>query len=183
MQSVGAICTVLIGAAAPRSFVSPCLLLARWLGHTPLHYQPAEREQTTAEGDSWPSQPVIADGSAVFRGWNRRIQNFSAFSISCSTHFLSLSDPVLLSFSLLNVLPPLRPSHSVFLCMFVFSYVRVSVCFPHTSGNATAGSFVYVHLSSYLNFSDGWCGACCLPTARDKLLLNYTPKQHTCLQN
>jgi len=116
------------------------LLPARWAGPRTSAVSPGRewanhcRERET---DSWPSQPVIADGSAVFRGWNRGIQNFSAFSTFCSSHFLRRSDPAHAYLFLFLSLLPLTPSLCVCVCV---------------SGDATAGSFVYVHLSSCLDF-------------------------------
>lgn len=64
----------------------------------------------------------------------------AAFISSPLTDPASLSLPGCVAASL-TFLPSLS------LCLFV--------CVPYTPRNATAGSFVYVHLSGYLNFSDG----------------------------
>lgn len=82
-------------------------------------------QQTTAEMQA-ASLPGAAHASAGGYGMS--------FSASCSIHFLLLSDPLPLARSLLHVRLP------ACLC----------VCVSYTSENASAGSVVYVHLSTSL---------------------------------
>lgn len=122
---------------------------------------------TAAEGDSWSSQRVIADGSALLLflsegGGCRVFQLVLVFfvfflSVPYSVQHLLLSNPIRLS------LPPWLPLYrceAMLVSMWVC--VCVCVCARERSGliylqkNVPAGSFVYVHLSGYLSFPDGW---------------------------